>query len=205
MTGNSFTSSVEVIGAITFPPFIQERVYMEKFTKQSGLPKKLKHYQTTVDQMLDGIDTDDDIYLMVDSSIVQANTLHRRGGKHIDGYWCDSDGHRGTGHRSISCHSPFPPTHKPSLFYDDWSNATLDHPESLLLASNYEACKGWVGNYSGIILDGGDCSNINTDAMEEIYLQANTVYKANVGFIHESIPVNKTVKRTLIRLNLKNH
>lgn len=55
--------------SVTFPAFMAERVYMEEFTKQDGLPEHLSRWQNTVDTMLTGVDTDGPIYLMVDQAV----------------------------------------------------------------------------------------------------------------------------------------
>lgn len=80
-------SIVQTIGPVQFPQFMAERIYMREFTKKKGLPKDLQRWSPTVEQMLDGVDTDGPIFLMVDEKFVPAQNLHRRGGMHIDGYW----------------------------------------------------------------------------------------------------------------------
>ena len=117
-----YQSIVEQRGAIgTFPEFMAERVYMREFSKKGGLPKDLSRWQGVVDDMLNGIETDERLYIMIDQKEVTAGDLHRRGGVHIDGYWCaglsahgggsrPGGAHRGIG-RDIGRHSPLPPSH----------------------------------------------------------------------------------------------
>ncbi len=83
-------SYVESGTPIIFPEFRGERVYMLPFYKKTGLPSHLKHWQKTIDMMLDDVDTDDVVYLMIDQGIVKANEYHRRPGVHVDGYWIPS-------------------------------------------------------------------------------------------------------------------
>ena len=77
-------------------------------------------------------------------------------------------------------------------------------PESIVLASSQKACKGYVGEYEGLIGEGGDCSHLDLSTLDTFLLERNTVYKGNVMFLHESIPVEEDVERTVIRLNIKN-
>ena len=80
-------SIVQQRGAVTFPAHTGERVYMREFRKSTGLPAHLSRWQSTIDAMLDGVDTDGPIYLMIDQGVVKATSSHRRPGLHIDGYW----------------------------------------------------------------------------------------------------------------------
>lgn len=80
-------SYVEERSKILLPENTGERVYMLEFYKKNGLPAHLSRWQKTVDQLLDGIDTDGPIYLMIDQGFVKAGSIQRRGGVHIDGYW----------------------------------------------------------------------------------------------------------------------
>ena len=61
-----YTSKVVELNEVSFPAWNGERVYMRPFTKRDGLPFDLARWQPTVDQMLQGIDTDSEIYLMID-------------------------------------------------------------------------------------------------------------------------------------------
>lgn len=69
--------------------------------------------------------------------------------------------------------------------------------------STYPACKGWNGIFNDNAGVGGDCTHINLN--EGFMLKANTVYYGNSQFIHESIPVDKNVFRTMVRITLPNN
>ena len=60
---------------VTFPEFTGERVYMQKFFKRTGLPSNLSRWQVTVDKMLQGVETDNAIYIMIDQGIVGPRAL----------------------------------------------------------------------------------------------------------------------------------
>lgn len=201
-------SKIELGGHVEFPAFLAERVYMREFKKKDGLPTDLKRWQPTVDQMLEGIDTDLPMYLMVDQAVVGDNQSHRRPGVHLDGYWDPSlSMHNGGGPtHGPRRHSSVPPGHTGrSPFHSSgssrWEDATFDAPEYIILASDVPACRGYVGQFDGPIREGGDASEISLKNLEAIELEANRVYIGNVSFLHESLPIATSCERTLVRIN----
>lgn len=191
-------STAVMTGNVTFPSFTKERVYMEKFFKKTGLPSYLKRWQKTVDAMLKTVETDNPIFIMIDQGTVKPSQSHRRPGAHIDGYWCEElRSHRGSGGHIM--------TTKGWNTGHAWNtSAELSEPEAIILASDYSSCVGYIGEWEGMVGQGGDVSHLNLDSMEKIKLESNKVYVGNVGFIHESIPVEQEVNRTLVRLSVKN-
>lgn len=201
-----FTSAVKELNPVSFPDFTGERIYMQKFYKEEGLPKHLSRWQQTVDQMLLQVDTDEPIFLMVDQGIVKPNTSHRRPGPHIDGYWIeDLQAHGGSsgGHRFHNETETLIAKNGRLDSGPSWQTIDLSEPESIILASDLSGCKAYVGDWSGPIGEGGDCSDISFSDLSEFTMQANSAYMGNVSFIHESIPLPFETKRTLVRLNLK--
>lgn len=185
-------SIVKPLGAVQFPAFTAERVYMREFRKSSGLPADLSHWQPTVDAMLDGVDTDGPIYLMIDQGVVRAGTTQRRPGLHVDGYWVASkQRHGGGGGHCGSWDSN-----------GGWKNCNFSAPEALILASNVTASRALVGQYEGLIGDGGDCSRVDTRGLSEIILQGGIAYAGNVTMLHESLPVATDCQRALVRLSV---
>lgn len=77
--------------------------------------------------------------------------------------------------------------------------------ETIILASNVPACRALVGNWGGIIGEGGDVSHLDLSHMREIQMQANIAYAGNVTFVHESLPVLQDCQRTVVRLNVPGH
>lgn len=202
-------SKLEVRGKVTFPKFTEERVYMHKFFKADGLPKNLMRWQPTVDAMLKGVETTGPVYLMIDQAIVKAGHLHRRGGAHIDGYWYEPVASVG-GH---GAHAPYwratpssPPRHAPTPRHSSgagsWGSSKFEAPEAIILASNYEGCQAYVGNFYGQIGEGGDCSNIDLSGLETVVMKPGIAYAGNVTMIHETIPAARTCRRTVVRLNV---
>lgn len=212
-----FTSTVQARSLVThWPSHTNERIYMVPFIQSEGLPDEINRWQGVVDTMLEGIETDKPIYIMVDQGIVEHGKTHRRPGVHIDGYWCPSI----SSHGGSSGHGPYrPPSHGPSRGYHrsrgahvsvagrwdappTWHTSTFAEDEAIILASDVGAARAYAGQFTGHIGDGGDCSTINLDDLELIDMQANQVYAGNVTMLHESVPVQVTTPRSLVRLNL---
>jgi hypothetical protein len=265
-------SVMQEVGFVNFPEFTGERIYMREIFKDRPLPRDLKRWQLTVNQMLEGIDTDGPLYLMVDQKIVSPNTSHRRPGIHIDGYWIpaiqahggggshvgvEESAGRHSGHGShtgivpererIETEIPVgrikhkkspqerfntidPRTGKPKLkasgewrsYWEtpkleantpgDWRAPawqmevnTMKRPESIILASDVVACRALLGDWSGIVGDGGDCSHLDLSHLSERIMEAHTAYVGNVGMLHESLVLPVETKRTVVRLNVPGH
>lgn len=204
-----YQSIVQERGAVGFAPFNAERIYMRKFYKDKGLPEDIVHWQPTIDQMLDGIDTDQPIYLMVDQKIIKAGNAHRRGGMHVDGYWVEElNAHTGGGHvMNVSGHGPGS-KHLPSGPGRwkgggwAWADANFQEKEGIILASDIRACKALEGEYKGVVGEGGDCSHLDLSHMKEIIMKPNKVYAGNVSMLHESLPITFDCQRTVVRLNV---
>lgn len=177
-----FTSSLHQLGVVTFPPFTGEKIYMHAFTKAGGLPVGLQRWQDTVDQMLDGVDAPDLVYLMVDQALVQSGTNHRRPGPHVDGYWNPNiqgqpnhGGHRLEG----------------------------SDEELLLLATNVLGCEAYVGHVMGMPGAGGDCTELDLSGLNRVDLAPGRVWSGHtLSMLHASLPVVRDSLRTVVRLNV---
>lgn len=118
-----YQSKVQARGAVTFPEFTGERIYMLPFYQRDGLPTEHRRWQETVDAMLAGIETDLPVYLMVDQGVVLPGNAHRRPGVHVDGYWNPEIRSHGFGgghgytpparHVSYPTHGPSEPVRTP--------------------------------------------------------------------------------------------
>jgi hypothetical protein len=211
-------SEYREIGNVSFPEFTGERVYMRPFKKKGGLPSDLKRWQPTVEAMLKDINTNEEIYIMIDQGVVKAGSTHRRCGPHIDGHWCsDIVSHGGSYPRHTSYpekpskpEKDIPPVHRGTGKHGlikventpGFWNVKNFGDEALILASNISACYGYIGEIEGNPKDDGDCSHLDLSEMKKVKLKPNTVYSGNVTFIHESIPVDLDCNRTLVRLNV---
>lgn len=187
------SSIVQQRGQVPFPTFTGERAYMREFTQRDGLPADLIRWQPTVDAMLQGIITEQPIYIMIDQGDVVAGASQRRPGMHIDGYWCAGIQAHGGGGSHITGSWDTKP---------NWSHTNFSKPEALILASDVSACRALVGEYTGEIGDGGDCSHMDLTALASVRLASGYAYAGNVTMLHESLPVSVNTRRTLVRLNV---
>lgn len=207
-------SNFTVGNKVVFPEFNAERHYMIPFFKKEGLPKHLQHWQNTVDAMLEGVETDDLIFFMADQGKVKKKTPHRRPGAHIDNYWVPSTGHRGGGghlnpclpgmgggmHRGGGGHLGM---RSRKDRHSGWCSSFDMPKQAIILASDVQGCKGYVGEWNGVVEDHGDCSHIDTSKLTEHFLKPHQVYLGDTSqFIHESVPVEYNCMRTLVRLNV---
>lgn len=195
-------SVIREAGVVQFPAFNSERHYMVPFFQRFGLPEPLRHWQRTVNDMLSSVDTDRPIYFMADQSKVVAGTPQRRPGVHVDGYWVPAlKAHGGGRHRTIPSHRGSP-GHRGSHMAAGWADVDFSEPEAIILASDVRACKAYVGEFGGIVGEGGDCSSQDLSGLSEVLLEPNRAYIGTVGTLHESLPVPTDCFRTLVRLNV---
>jgi len=139
-------------------------------------------------------------YMTVHGKVLKANETLRRDGKHTDGNFEPHpsawDGGGGNGWKVGE--------DDPVLDSELHQRAYLNECGGIIMASNYESSKGYVGEYEGTPANGGDCTHINTD--DGFMLKANTVYYGNNHFIHESLAVTEDVHRVLVRITMpENH
>jgi hypothetical protein len=182
-------SKVVCIGAITFPRFTGERVYQLPFRKGQPLPVGMSRWQGTVDGMVRGVDTDEEMYLMVDQGMVEAGNTHRRPGPHIDGNW-EVTGYS-TGHRVMAWDTGG----------GSWNTRNLSRG-GIILASDCLGAKVYKGDVDGLVGEGGDCSHLDLSNTETCVLEPNKAYLGNVTMIHESVEARSNLNRTLVRVTL---
>lgn len=185
-------SNMRVIGRIPFPEMRGERIYMREVFKHEQLPADIARWQPTFDALTADLDFDGPAYLMVDQAFVLAGEPHRRPGVHVDGNWIAAKGRHGGGHLHLGGHHhgrhEFP---RPKY-----------NPEALILASDVQACRAYLGDYDGIVGEGGDCAHLDLSHLTAIDMEAHIGYIGQVSLLHESLPVPHNTFRTLVRLNI---
>lgn len=200
-------STIRVGETITFPPFADERHYMVPFDIATGLPSHLAHWQETVDTMLSGVGGRV-AYLMIDQARVLPGCLHRRGGPHVDGNWIEGirthgGSGNGPGHVHPGTTTPSPPKPDPGPHHSHRGHAHLSYrPEAIILASDIEGCRAYVGSFHGEPKDDGDCSHLDFSNAVAIAMRAGVAYVGNVTMVHESLQIAAGGRRTLVRLNV---
>ena len=216
-------SNVQQRGAVPFPAFTGERVYMREFTKASGLPADLTRWQDTVDAMLDGVDTSGPIFLMVDQAPVRMATTQRRPGLHVDGYWhpaLQAHGGGGGGHSSrpaepVGGHrhnsgghrgAPTPEPAAPGAHRGGGGGHLHggDYAETLILASDVLGCAAYVGAFDGQPGEGGDCAHVEASGLLRVDMEPGCAWAGHtLHMLHESQPVRRDCLRTVVRLNVR--
>lgn len=165
-------------------------LYMKEFLLDdlSSIPSE---FQSTIKKMVSSLNIKKGkAYLTIDGKKILKDNSHRREGAHIDGIWEPKGGWDDGGWNNISMHGTPPPRHSINPF---------EVNGGIILASDYTASKGWNGEYDIMPGDGGDCSKHNLS--EGFIMEKNNVYFGNSTFIHESLPINEDVHRTLIRIS----
>jgi len=157
-------------------------------------------WKETVSQMILGLNLKvGTAFLTIHGKQIKASETHRRGGAHIDGNFLMKGwgGNQGGNGWKVDGNGI-------GLTQSEHNRSYCSRNGGMLIASTYPACMGWNGNYKGESGIGGDCSNIELG--EGFIMKPNTVYYGNSQFIHESLPLDKDVHRTLIRITLpENH
>lgn len=189
-------SQARAIGIVQFPEFMAAQVYMHECCKGKSLIGIPEQYQPMINEMLEKANIPDGhrFFVTIDEREVQANEAHRRGGAHIDGNYLYS--WQGGWLNGVPGRTLTPEQHK--LQYQDNLGG------GMLIASNYPGCDGWVGEIDGIAGQGGSCEHLRDqfDKLEMFRLSPSTIYMTNSTFIHQSMPLDKPVKRQLLRLTL---
>ena len=145
-------------------------------------------------KMLTGIKHDGGTaYFTLHGKVLKKGETLRRGGAHIDGNYEPHQMDFGGGGWKVG-----------------QDGRDISHPThirqfnketgGIVLASNYHACNGWVGDYEGVVDKGGDCTGFDLDQGFE--LEANKVYYGNNHFIHESLPMSGDVHRVFARITM---
>jgi len=179
-------SKSTIIGAVQFPVFTGERVYMRSCTKD--LPADLSRWQPTVDQLLIDRPADTRIFLTLDQKVVPAGKTHRRPGAHIDGVWCNDAG--GYVHKKKHC------------------MGTSAREQTLVLASDVEGCVSLEGEYvwGGREFLGGSLSEDEIAGLQRVRMLPMVGYAGDASaWAHLPLVLPVETARTLIRINICEH
>lgn len=157
----------------------------------AGLPEKFK---VIVSKMIDGIKHEGGtaFFTLHGWKLKKGDTL-RRGGAHIDGNYEPHLMCFGGGGWKVGQDGPGVNTEMHDRQY-------LNECGGIIMASNFEACNGWIGEYDDTPNTGGDCSHITLDT--PFMLERNKVYYGNNHFIHESLPMTTDVHRVMARITM---
>lgn len=190
-------SNIRPVGQLSLPAFAGMQVYMHPILvgERVTLPEGAEGFEEVVEKMLamHSIPAGEKIFVTVDQSRVKAGKSHRRPGAHVDGNFIfDWTGGWLTG---VDGRVLSPENHQ--LQY-------CNPMGGLLIVSDLMACRAWLGEFAGVPNQGGDCSHLTEDLErnESFLLEPNQVYVGNSTCVHESLPVDQDVERTLVRITL---
>lgn len=190
----------EFIGKVQMEAFAVSGSYSLRLMTSVRVKKEL--FDEAILSMMENIEpVGKTAWITIHGEKLKKGDILRRPGKHIDGRYdpdifdwtCD------TVDFNEYLEKKAPPVD--SKFHQVLYNSSMG---GILLASNYSACLGYVGEFEGTAGLGGDCEHIKVN--DPIRLKANKVYYGNSTFIHESIPVEEDVCRVVVRITLpRNH
>ena len=129
--------------------------------------------------------------------VIQACTLHPAKVKYVNDP-------TGSGRVQAECQSVFGDAKSNWLQIggNHVGNDDSSKHQKLIMVSSEPYCKVYLGEYDGEIKEGGDCSEIDTSAMESMILEPNHVYMGDaMTLLHETLPATHTSNRALIRIN----
>lgn len=174
-------------------PLIEGEFSMIKFDLDTleGLPEK---FLDIAKDMLKGITNKGGIaYFTIHGKKLKKGETLRRGGAHIDGNYEPHVMSFGGGGWKVGQEGRDPghPTHERQF---------TKETGGIVLASNYNACNGWIGDYDNKPEKGGDCTHFNLGVPFE--LKPNHVYYGNNHFIHESLPMKSNIHRVFARITM---
>jgi hypothetical protein len=192
----NLVSQARALNPVVFPDFTRTKVYMEKAPAgclHQVLPRQ--YWDMSAQMVKDAnLDPNMPVFVTIDEREVLIGTQHRRGGLHIDGHflfsWKNGGWLNGVPGRVLT-----PEQHKAQY---------QCNKGGMLIASNYYGCDAFLGVVQGIPGQGGDCEHLRhtLDSMEKISMEPNRAYLTNSMCVHQSMPLDATVKRQLIRITL---
>lgn len=192
------TSLIRPVGSLALPPFAGTRVYMQSHILGERVRiQDNPAFEDPIEKMLANVQDDGaKVFITIDQKLVLPGKTHRRPGAHVDGNfifsWSSGGGGWLTGEngRVLS-----PENHK--LQY-------VNPMGGMLIVSDYQACRAWVGEIDDEPGQGGNCAHMadKLKTLESFLLDPNQVYLGNSTCVHESLPIQEEVQRTLIRITL---
>lgn len=191
-------SAIQHVSHVEFPKFKARQCYMAGMSLATLDKQGLGDYTDVIRTMMAAVDIrgTERFFVTIDEQHLQPGQTQRRGGAHIDGNWIEPAGAR---------------------FNKDWVNTPALHVDTLprwitngdniggmLVAASEAASVAWKGVVEGAPGEGGDCEHLRDQLaqLQVVPMLHNRVYLANSTCIHESLPVQRPVKRQLIRITL---
>jgi len=171
--------------AVALPgPELQRQYYMHAFDiADPVMPEGFEDYLPVVLDLIKASGVTEGVgYLTVDEKMLKKGETQRKPKPHVDGCYVPQRrtwGHGGGGGWNHSCN-------------------IIPGRMPVIVASNFAACKAWLGEFDAEPKSDGDLSHLELG--EGTLLEPNMGYLLSPDCVHESLPMPHDVDRTFIRI-----
>lgn len=166
-----------------------------------SLPNDLAHYKQTVLELVELSPVKEGVaYLTIDEKFVKKGDTLRKKGLHVDGI----------GSEDRSANGVWATSGIQSYIVSMWDEGAKKWHQGaaaiggMLTVSNPAGCRAWDKDFTGRIGYNGCCEHIRhvfPDAEATVF-EAGVAYWCNAACVHESLPVDKDMERTFVRLSM---
>lgn len=180
-------STSRYVRDIDFPKFKGRQKYMATTTGDKVyLPDHLNAYTQSVQELCDSLSYTGRIHVTIDEKRLKAGETQRKPELHVDGrFMKDID-----------------------LGVEGWNNSGWNHTcnelpverMSVAVASSVSRCRVHNGIFEGTPSEQGDLSHIRDQVGTGLLVPANEWHLLSPDCVHESLPMDKDVERSFIRV-----
>lgn len=196
-------SAIQHVSHVEFPKFKARQCYMVGMSLATLSQQGMGDYTEVIRNMMACVDIrgTERFFVTIDEQHLQPGQTQRRGGAHIDGNWIEPIGARfnkdWVNHPELQADT-LPRWEQPELITDG------NNIGGMLIAASEAASVAWKGIVDGTPNADGNCEHLRDQLtqLQVVPMLHNRVYLANSTCIHESLPVQRPVKRQLIRITL---
>lgn len=175
-------------------PVMTGHISMVPFDMQTlkGIPEE---YKASVENMLRGIKNRKGVaHFTIHGQTLKKSETQRRPGAHTDGNYVKTLLDWGGNGWKVGENGPSVGSTEHARLYETELGG-------MIIASNFQACNAYLGEFDGLPGVGGDCSKISLGE-PSFKLEENNLYYGNNHFIHESLPMSEDVHRVMMRITL---
>lgn len=173
------------------------------------LPSPFDLWSRNVDYMLSHIpacEGANNHYVTIDSKFFPTDGSLRREGVHIDGNLCVDDSFPFATWAGLEStpdggyKKEWESEHHVGIYPGKYVSSSLG---GIVCASSLYGCRAWAGENKACIGSGGEITNLDA-SQNATHFKKDNIYFMSSNTPHETIPIKKGMRRTLIRITL-NH